>query len=340
MSRFARARARFQRVPRRTRAYAGLCLATVAWASAFLLGKLVLAEIAPLAAASWRHALAAVVLAPFAWRARARADLRAARFPLAAMVLCGGVLYPWVFFAALGRTSATNTSLLIALNPALTMLLAPLVGERYTRGGLCGVGLALFGAALVITHGDASVLTSLAAARPGDVLALFAAGLWAVFNIASRRVVAHLPHAMTNTAVYALGAGALFALGAPEHPWQQLTSASGAAIGALAAMALLSSILAGQLFLFGVHAVGVGRTVVFVYMVPVLTAAGAALLLREPLVAAQIAGGVAVLAGVYVTTRPPPAALHGPRRSDTIGARMGSAPSVESGVGTVSRSRS
>ena len=63
--------------------------------------------------------------------------------------------------------------------------------------------------------------------------------------------------------------------------------------------------LAGQLFLYGVHTVGVGRTVVFVYIVPVLTALLSAVLLGEPLLPAQIVGGAAVLAGVWVTTRAP-----------------------------------
>jgi drug/metabolite transporter (DMT)-like permease len=297
--------ARLEMIPVRTRAYVGLCFASIAWASAFILGKVVLAEIAALPAGAWRHAIAAMVLLPFAWRGRRSANVRAALAPLAVMVICGGVLYPWTFFAALSRTSATNTSLLIALNPALTLLLAPLVGEAYTRRGLLGVSLALLGAVLVITHGDLSILTSLAAARPGDLLAVVAAGLWATFNIASRRVVAHLPHAMTNAVVYGLGCVALFVLAGPEQPWQQVASASPRALAALGGMVVLSSLMAGQLFLFGVHSVGVGRTVVFVYIVPVLTAVASALFLGESLVPAQVAGGAAVLAGVYVTTRAP-----------------------------------
>jgi len=75
-------------------------------------------------------------------------------------------------------------------------------------------------------------------------------------------------------------------------------------------MVMLSSVLAGQFFLYGVHAVGVNRTVVFVYIVPVLTAIGSAVVLGEALLPAQIVGGAAVLAGVWVTTRAPAAAGH------------------------------
>jgi drug/metabolite transporter (DMT)-like permease len=292
-------------IPASTRAYAGLCVASVAWASAFIFGKVVLAEVGALSAGAWRHAVATLILLPFAWRSRRAANLRAALLPLSVMIVCGGVLYPWSFLAALQRTSATNTSLLIALNPALTYLFAPLVGERYTRQGLLGIAMALIGAALVITHGDLTVLTSLTATRSGDLLALAAAALWATFNLASRSVVTHLPHPLTNALVYGLGSLALFALAGPEQPLQQVANASPAALGSLGAMVLLSSVLAGQLFLYGVHSVGVGRTVVFVYIVPVLTAAASSVLLREALFPAQVVGGVAVLAGVYVTTRAP-----------------------------------
>jgi len=307
MSARRRIAARVAGIPSGTRAYVGLCVASLAWASAFILGKFVLAELGALTAAAWRHAVAALILLPFAWRRRRAANWSAALLPLALMVVCGGVLYPSIFFAALARTSATNTSLLIALNPALTFLLAPLVGESYTRRGLIGIALALSGAALVITHGDLAVLTSLTAARSGDLLAFGAAMIWATFNIASRGVVAHLPHAMTNTVVYGLGCMALFALAAPQHPWAQVAGASPLALGALCGMVLLSSVLAGQLFLYGVHTVGVNRTVVFVYIVPVLTAAGSALVLGETPLPAQVVGGAAVLAGVWVTTRTPAA---------------------------------
>jgi len=297
-------RAWFHRIPATRKAYAGLCVTTLAWAAAFILGKVVLLEIGALPAAAWRHAVAAVVLLPFAGRVWRSANLRAALPSLALMVVCGGVLYPWAFFAALARTSATNTSLLIALNPALTFLLAPLVGEPYTRRGLFGIGLALCGAALVITHGDLAVVRSLGEAHSGDLLALAAAGLWASFNLASRNVVLHVPHTLTNALVYGIGSVALFALAGPEEPVRQVLQASPAAVGALAGMVVLSSLLAGLLFLHGVRTVGVSRTVVFVYLVPVLTAVASALLLDEPIAPAQILGGVAVMVGVFVTTRP------------------------------------
>src|SRR5262245_25022499 len=113
----------------RAAAYAGLSLATLGWSSGFIAGKLALGEMTPLPVAAWRYAVAAAVLMPFAFRQRPPGGLGAARAPLALMVVCGGVLYPWLFLLALARTSATNAALLIALNPVLTFAFGPLVGE-------------------------------------------------------------------------------------------------------------------------------------------------------------------------------------------------------------------
>lgn len=284
-------------------AYAGLIVASLGWASAYVGGKFALAEMTPLSVAMWRFVVALVILAPFALRTTTRrVDLRGVAVPLAVLTVCGGLIYPWVFLAALARTSATNTALLIALNPVFTILLAPLIGERLSAHRAAGVALALLGAATVITKGQVQTLAALSF-NSGDLLAVAAAVLWSVFNLVSRGVVARLTPAVTNCVVYGVGSIGLFALAAPEHPWSQLRAASPAALGGLLTMAVFASVLSGQLFLSGVRILGVSRTVVFIYLMPVLTAALAALVLHEPFELSQGAGGAAVLAGVYWSSR-------------------------------------
>ena len=293
--------------PSPTVAYVGLSCAALCWASAFIAGKFALAELTPLVAAAWRPVFAVAMLAPFVLRRDAWRGIAAYPGRLAFMVLCGGVLYPALFLAALSRTTATNTSLLIALNPTFTALLAPLAGERVDPRRMLGVLLALFGAVLVITHGDLGRIGEIGHAS-GDLLAVLAAACWVGFNVVSRRVVGRAEPAAINVVVYAVGAVALFALAQPQEPVRQLLAASPSAVGGVIAMAALSSALAGQLFLVGVRTVGVTRSAVFVNFVPVLTAGLAALLLDERLADGQMLGGAAVLAGVWWTTRPLPAA--------------------------------
>lgn len=283
-------------------AYAGLACAALCWASAFIAGKLALAELTPLTVAAWRYVFAVAMLAPFVLRRDDWRGLRAVSGRLALMVLCGGVLYPSLFLGALSRTTATNTSLLIALNPTLTALFAPLAGERIDPRRLAGVFLALAGAAIVVTHGDLGRIGEVGHAS-GDLLAIVAACCWVAFNVTARSVVARVKPAPINFVVYGVGAIALFGLSYAEGPFEQMAAASSSAVTAVVVMAALSSALAGQLFLVGVRAVGVTRAAIFVNFVPVLTAALAAALLGERIEGAQAVGGAAVLAGVWWTTR-------------------------------------
>jgi drug/metabolite transporter (DMT)-like permease len=283
-------------------AYLGLGAATLCWAAAFVAGKFVLAEMTPLSAAAWRYLLAGVVLLPFALRAPSIGSMRGAVLPLMVMMLVGGILYPWLFLSALQRTTATNTALLIALNPVFTVLAAPLVGEPLTRRRLTGVILALGGATVVTTRGDLQVVTALAF-NGGDLLAIGAAAMWASFNLSSRAVVARITPATINTLIFCFGGVALLILAAPEGPWAQVRGATPAAMTGLVVMAVFSSVVAGQLFLLGVRALGVSRTVVFIYLIPVITAVLSALILHERFGFAQAVGGAAVLAGVYGASR-------------------------------------
>ena len=283
-------------------AYAGLGVATVGWASGFVAGKLALGEMSPLPVAAWRYAVAATILLPFALRQRPADGLGPAARPLAWMIVCGGVLYPWLFLLALKHTSATNTSLLIALNPVFTVLLAPLIGEPLDAARLIGVAVALAGATVVITRGDVGHLTTIAAGR-GDLIAIAAAGAWATFNLTARRVVGRLTPAFTNCVIYAIGGLALYVLAQHDRPWAQLVAATPAAITGIVLMAVLSSVIAGQFFLVGVRTVGVARTVVFIYLVPVVTALLSSVLLGERLEISQGVGGAAVLTGIYWSTR-------------------------------------
>jgi drug/metabolite transporter (DMT)-like permease len=283
----------------------GLATTALFWAAAFIAGKVVLAEMTPLTVAAWRFVIAGGVLFPLAvrqfpgWKA-----LKASARPLALMTLCGGILYPWVFLAALSRTSAANTSLLIAMNPVFTLCLSVFVGERLSRRNVVGALLALTGAAMVITRGDWAAITQLTAFNSGDLLALSAAFCWACFNLASRGVAVRLPHGFVNGLVYGIGGVALCLMARNEAPVEQLLATTPAALACLTFMAIVSSVVAGLLFLQGVRVLGVNRTVIFIYLVPALTAVLSLVLLGEPLQPSQIIGGALALSGVYWATRP------------------------------------
>ena len=192
-------------------------------------------------------------------------------------------------------------ALLVVLHEAGHFTAAKAVGMRVERFFL------FFPPKVVsITRGETENIVRLAHLElaTGDLMAIAAAAVWASFNLASRSVSAVLPSSFINFLVYGFGGIALMLITADQHPLTSLVELSPAAFGSLLVMAVLASVVAGQLFLFGVRSVGVNRTVVFIYLVPVLTAVLSVLLLGESFGIAQALGGAAVLTGVYWTTRP------------------------------------
>ncbi len=278
----------------------GLLVATLGWGGAFIAGKLVLRELPAVSSAAWRYVGAALVLLPFGLRHLRSVSIAPVAGPLAVMVGCGGVLYPLLFMASLERTSATNTSLIVAIMPVLTCLLCPLVGEKISVRRWCAVGLALIGAVVVISRGDPHRLIELRSLNSGDLLALAAAAVWSVFNLASRSVVARLPGSLVNSFVFGGGAVVLFALALPESPVDQLTKASSVALAGLLYLAVVPSVMSGLAYLHAVRVLGLGRTVVFIYCVPFVTAALAALILGEDLNWYQAAGGGLIFSGLLL----------------------------------------
>ena len=82
---------------------------------------------------------------------------------------------------------------------------------------------------------------------------------------------------------------------------------------ALAFSAFISGGVGFTLWYQGVKKIGVTRTVVYHYIVPFVAVLFAALFLGERITVPQIAGGVSILAGVYLVQRRKPEVVTGGR---------------------------
>ncbi|MCH5329134.1 MAG: DMT family transporter, partial [Coprobacter sp.] len=100
--------------------------------------------------------------------------------------ISGGSLYFYAENTALGITLASNVSLIIATTPILTALLACAVyrQERLRANLVAGSFVALVGVALVVFNGSFILEIN----PLGDLLTLFAAGLWAVYSLVLKRL--------------------------------------------------------------------------------------------------------------------------------------------------------
>ena len=280
------------------------------WGGTFVAGKWAVGEAPPFFLAFLRFAIASAVLwALVARRGRGsgervpRPEGGAQWAGLFSLGLTGVFLYNFVFLTGLSWTSATNGSLIVALNPLLTTVLSALwLKERVRPFQAAGLLLALLGVGVVVTNGSLEVLQRLTF-NPGDLLMLGAPLAWALYTIFGKKVLAWF--APLPATAYAALFGTLLLLPAAALEGSLLTGAT--RLSAYGWMSVLQLALLGTVVGFvwwydGVAELGAARASVFVNLVPVFGVLLSALILSERLTVSQLAGGILVVVGVAIGT--------------------------------------
>lgn len=277
--------------PRRA-ALAALAIAGALWGLTVPLSKLSLGWLGPGWLTVARFALATPVLA-----IAGRRGLRGALSPR--VVAAGAIGFGAVILlqnAGIERTSVSHAAVLVGAVPVLVALISAGMGDA-VAGPLAwgGYAVALGGVALV-AGGSGSGATML-----GDGLVLASAVLSAAFIVAQGRLL----EGRDATAVTAVqfGAGLFVALpfavagqGLPHAP------ASAVPLLAVAALAVLGTTLPFWLFAYGQARVPVRIAGAYVNLEPVVGAGLGWLAFGNVAAFGQVAGAVAVLVGIVVTT--------------------------------------
>ena len=285
--------------------YALLALTAFFWSSNFVVGRALHDEVPPVALAFWRWVVAAVALAPFAWR-QLWAD-RAALQRQAGMTIVLGILGISVFntfvYVGLGSTTATNALLLNSTIPIIIAVINWLAfSQRLTRLQTVGVAVSLSGVAVIVFRGTWAGLVGLRF-NAGD-LWIFAAGLnWAIYTVLLRKrpqgvgaLAFLLATMLVGVAVLAPAYAVESALGARIH--LSLT-----VVAALVYIGVVPSVLAFTFWNQGVAAVGANKAGVFIHPMPVFGTALAVIFLHETVHGYQLAGIALILIGILLVTR-------------------------------------
>jgi drug/metabolite transporter (DMT)-like permease len=219
------------------------------------------------------------------------------------VALTGVVLFNLFFMYGLARVPASRGSLIMALNPAVTLLgAAVFLHERLTRRKVLGIALALFGVVIVLGHGNPLNLFR-GSVGVGEIVLFGCPLAWAANTLIAKRMLPDLSaiaattwSALIGTAVFAAIVAVTGDLGVPQVSLR--------AWGAIVFLGLFGTALALVLFYAGVRAIGAARTSVFINLVPVFAVALGVLLLGEPLEGSMVAGGALVIAGIFLLNRP------------------------------------
>ncbi len=219
------------------------------------------------------------------------------------MALTGVVGYNLCFMAGLETVPASRGALIIALNPAATMLGAALfLHEPLTLPKIAGVALALLGVAIELSGGNPLKLFD-GGVGIGELLLVGCVLSWAAYTLIGKRLTGVSPLAVTTSA--ALTGAAMLGVAVLVRGELGLPHVSGKAWIAIVYMGTLRTAVAFVWFLEGVQQLGPARAAIFINLVPVAAIALGALLLGEKITAPMLAGAALVVAGVWIINRPP-----------------------------------
>ena len=279
-----------------------IILSTLFWGSNFNAAHALAGELPALTSAAERFVLAMFVfLAVRLWRGRAESVLHGRdAWVLAPLGLLGVFGFNYAFFEAMTSTSALNAALIMALSPLVSVLLsARMLKTPIGAVQWVGIGLAFAGVCLVITGGHPSQLHVAA----GDAWMLMACLAWSFYSVAAKRYAGHIPPMQFARWTVGIGTLALVVAAAClESPLPALARASLRSHAILLYMGVFGAYLAYVFWLRGVQAIGPDKAAIAFNLVPVFTL-GVNLLLGQTPDASQVAGMVAVLAGVLVFNR-------------------------------------
>jgi drug/metabolite transporter (DMT)-like permease len=279
----------------RRRAIAALTVAGLAWGTTVPLSKLALAWLAPGWLTFARFGLAAAVLLAAASPTGLRAACRPSVLASGAIGYGGSVT---VQNMGITRTSVTHAALLIGAVPVLVAIIAALWHRTVARPvawagfavSLAGVGLIAGGHGGGATvHGDALVLASL----------LLSAG----FTVAQVRL---LPgrDPVAVTAIQFLGAAlALLPFSVTVEGMPSAPHGPGPALAA-AGLALGGTLLPFTLFAYGQSRIPAEVAGAFLNLEPLVGAVTGAVAFGDPVGPVQVTGGVAIIAGIALSSLP------------------------------------
>src|SRR5690348_8264288 len=312
----------------RRHAVAALAAAGLLWGTTVPLSKVALAWLSPGWLTVARFGLAAAVLLAVAGRRgdppglALRAAFRPAVLAAGALGYGGSVM---VQNAGIGRTSVTHAALLIGAVPVLVAIIAAVWYRAVARPvAWFGFAVSLGGVGLVTTGGGGGGAT-----MAGDGLVLVSLLLSATVTVAQGRLLAGRDP-VAVTAVQFLGAAlaslpiAVVTEGVPAAP-----AGAGVAL-AVVALALAGTLAPFTLFAFGQSRVSAEVAGAFLNLEPLVGAIAGVVAFGDPAGLVQVAGGLAILAGIALSSLPLIAGRRVARRAALVVAARAAADTVAS----------
>jgi drug/metabolite transporter (DMT)-like permease len=283
----------------RTKGFISIVFVMLIWGSSFAVTKTVVQEVSPYLFATLRHIVACGVLLPFYLRQRKKVKQQLPYKKLAGMGILGITVYYGLFNFAMLYIPASTGALVEGLIPvAIAVPAALLLKEHIGDRSIAGIILCVTGVVLVGFVGSPEGAHTL----KGSILMLLAVCCWSAYTLLSRSLKDTDTILATSVSTF-IGAAFLLPVAAVELYQHGMPEISGRAWAGIIYLGVFASALAYFLYNKALESLPAAQVGNFLNLNPVIGALIAVIFLKDTFTPWQMAGGLLVLAGIWLSSK-------------------------------------
>jgi len=272
------------------------------WGTTFISTKILLVSFTPIEILFYRFSIGLITLTIIFPR-RLKGTNMKQELMFAGAGLCGVTLYFLLENIALTYTLASNVGVIISIAPFFTAILSHwfLENEKLKTNFFVGFVVAMMGIFLINFNG--SMILKL---NPlGDLLAVLASALWAVYGVLTRKI-SGFGHNTIQTTRRIFLYGLLFMIPALlifPFEWSIERFSRSSNLFNILFLGLGASALCFVTWNTAVKILGAVKTSIYIYMVPAITVITSIIVLHEKITWIAACGTVLTAAGLFISGR-------------------------------------
>ncbi|WP_198673998.1 DMT family transporter [Chitinophaga alhagiae] len=270
------------------------------WGSSFTVTKIVVTEMSPVLSAGIRNVVACLALLPFYLVRRRQVKQPLPYKQLVLMGLAGTTFYYFCFNTGMKYVAASTGALIEGLVPvAIAVPAALILKEHLAKTTIAGILLSVTGVILVGFVGNAQKSAN---ALLGSSLIVAAISLWSVYTLLARSLKDTDTVLITTVSTFI---GTALSLPVPLYELYQhgMPPVPLKAWAGIAYLGIFASALAYFMYNKALESLPAAQVGNFLNLIPVIGALIAFIFLKDKLTALQLAGGVLVLAGIWLSSQ-------------------------------------
>ena len=293
-------------MPKKYLAYTLLVLASLCWSGNFIVGKFAtLFEIPPLTLNTFRWISVWLILIPFTFKEIYK-NLAYIKKNLLAIAFMGVITistFNSVVYFALNYTQVINAVLVLAIIPAVTIVLSSLMKvEKSNIFQIFGLILSIIGVGSIISNGDVQRIVSLSF-NNGDLWMLVCVLSWALYSTLLKKNKFKL--SQFSLIQIMVSVGVIFLI--PQYFYEQSIglelNLNKAFFIILFYVVVFPALVAYYCWQKGVEIIGPNRATMFIQLMPLFSAVMAIIIFKEKFELYHFVGATFIVSGIYLSNK-------------------------------------